>query len=244
MYLKDIDNFNNLEKVIRVDNLSNDILIRKVIFENQKYVEVLENQVVVFYENGKIIDVVYKKGIYEISIGDSYRDLLLWNFEIQKAEENEFGFLFINLAEIVNNKFFIRNPITYTDWSYEEEPFESKVKLEGIFNFQIVKPENFLKIVIGLRENYSKPELLEQIRIYILKSIEEGIKELSEKFKIDINTFVNKSEEINVKVSQNEYDSKLLSKGIKVTYFDIKKVDTDDNTKKLLELEEKYNDIK
>ena len=71
------------------------------------------------------------------------------------------------LLLLINNKFFIRNPITYTDWSYEEEPFESKVKLEGIFNFQIVKPENFLKIVIGLRENYSKPELLEQIRIYI-----------------------------------------------------------------------------
>ena len=244
MYLKEIKSIYNLEKVIRVDNLSNDILIRKVVLDNQKYLEISEEQVVVFYENGKIIDVVYKKGIYEISEGDTYRDLILWNFEIQKAEENESGFLFINLAEIVNNKFFIRNPITYTDWSYEEEPFESKVKLEGVFNFKIVAPEKFLRIVIGLRENYSKPELLEQIRIYILKSIEEGTKELSEKFKIDINTLVNKAEEINVKVSQNEYDAKLLSKGIKVTYFDIKNVDTDDNTKKLLELEEKYNDIK
>ena len=59
-------------------------------------------------------------------------------------------------------------------------------------------------------------------------------------FKIDISTFVNKIHELDIKVSQNNYDEKLLSKGIKVTYFDLNKIDVDEETKMMLEIEEKY----
>ena len=114
--------------------------------------------------------------------------------------------------------------------------------MEGVFNFQIVKPENFMKIVIGLREHYSKPELLEQVRIFIIKSIEDGIKELSEKYKIDIKTFINNIHELKIKVSENAYDEKLLTKGIKVTFFDINKVEVDDETRKMLDIEEKFKE--
>ena len=158
-----------------------------------------------------------------------------------EAEEESYGVLFVNVSEIKNNKFYMKNLINYTDWTYEEEPFESKIRVQGIFNFRIIKPENFIKIVIGLRDHYSKPELLEQIRVFILKSIEEGIKELSEIHKVDIKTLVNNIHELKIKVNQNFYDEKLLSKGIKLTFFDIDKFELDEDTKKMLEIEEKYN---
>ena len=244
MYLKKIEDGIIVDEndLLSIENLGNDILIRKIKVDNKKYVQIKENECVVLYNTNKILDQKDESGIYEIVDVQNMEKTSLenWNFEIQKAEDEESGLLYINTAEIVNNKFYIKNPITYTDWSYEEEPFESKVKVEGIFNFKIIKPENFLKIVIGLREHYSKPELLEQVRNYILKSIEEGIKELSEVFKIDISTFVNKIHELDIKVSQNNYDEKLLSKGIKVTYFDLNKIDVDEETKIMLEIEEKY----
>ena len=245
MYLRKIEDLNendiNKELLIEVDKLDNDTLIRKILIGNKKYVEIKENQYVVFYGFGKIFDVEEERGLYEIVEGKSNKDLSDWDFVIQKAENEEDGLLFINFSEIKNNKFYIRNPITYTDWTYENEPLESKLRLEGVFNFKIIKPDNFIKIVIGLREHYSKPELLEQVRIYILKSIEEGIKELSEVHKIDINTFVNKIHDLKIKVSQNNYDDKLLSKGIKVTFFDIDKVELDEGTAKMLELDGNEN---
>lgn len=244
MYLKKIenDNYINREDILDIDNLGNDILIRKILIFNKKYINVKENECVVLYSKGKILDKQDESGLYEIIETDEESENITeeWKFKIQKAEDEETGVLFINTAEIIENKFYIRNPITYTDWSYEDEPFESKVRLEGVFNFKIIKPENFLKIVIGLREHYSKPELLEQIRIYILKSIEEGIKELSEVFKIDIRTFINNIHDLDIKVSKNVYDDKLLSKGIKVTFFDINKIDVDEITRRMLEIEDKY----
>lgn len=247
MYLKKIDNLdkNAIDKnlLIEVEDLNNDILIRKVLVENKKYLEIKENQYVVFYGKGKIFDIEENVGLYEIIEGNTNKDLQLWDFVIQKAENEENGILFLNVSEIKNNKFYIRNPITYTDWTYENEPLESKMRLEGVFNFKIIKPENFIKIVIGLRDHYSKPELLEQIRIYILKSIEEGIRELSEVYKIDIKTFVNNIHELKIKVSQNSYDNKLLSKGIKVIFFDIDKIELDEGTAKMLEINERNKNI-
>ena len=249
MYLKKNDNLNikdiDEKSIIKSVDLNNDILIRKLFVQDKKYVEIKKDECVICYSHGKICDVEDKKGLYEIVEGNvsSDKDLSSWDFMIQKAEEEEDGILFVNVSEIKNNKFYIRNPITYTDWTYDDEPFESKVRLEGVFNFKIIKPENFMKIVIGLRNHYSKPELLEQIRIYILKSIEEGIKELSEVHKVDISTFVNKIHELKIKVAQNSYDDKLLSKGIKITFFDIDKIDLDDETAKMLEIDEKYKNI-
>ena len=183
MYLEKIDDerINEVSKKDVIDEieLNNDILIRKVLLGNKKFIFVKENQFVVFYGFGKILDIADEKGLYEVKKGESKNDLSSWNFIIQKAEDESNGVLFVNVSEIKNNKFYMKNLINYTDWTYEEEPFESKIRVQGIFNFKIIKPENFIKIVIGLRDHYSKPELLEQIRVFILKSIEEGIKELS-----------------------------------------------------------------
>ena len=59
----------------------------------------------------------------------------------------------------------------------------------------------------------------------MLNSIEVGINEISEEYKLDINTLTSKSKELEVKLKQNEYDAKLLEYGVKLTYFDITNFD-------------------
>ena len=99
---------------------------------------------------------------------------------------------------------------------------EIYIKLEGFYDFRIEDTLKFLSKVIGLRNHFSKQELIEKIRKYIISSIEKGINEISEEYKLNIDTLVQKSKELEVKLKQNEYDVKLLEYGIKLLYFDVK----------------------
>jgi rubrerythrin len=108
----------------------------------------------------------------------------------------------------------------------------AKIKGEGKFDFQIVDPLSFLEnMVIGLRTHYSKQELIEQIRNYIVNSIIKGITEVSNAYKINIQEICEKSKETDIGVSQNVYDDKLLEKGIKITFFNIEKLEANEESR-------------
>ena len=241
MFLQRIE-FEVEEKAIECNELNNEILIIKKIVKEEKYVRVKENQLAILNQNGKILDLRGEPGLYEIKEGDMNLPEE-WQFEIQKAEDESLNVLFINRADIVDNKFYILEPITYIDWTYEDEPIETKIKGEVIFNFTIDRPQNFLRLVIGLRDNYAKHELIEQIRPFIIKSIQDGIKELSNDYKVDIRTLITNPSSIKVKVKENKYDNKLLDKGIKVTFFDFINLEVDSNTRNILEVEDKFKDV-
>ena len=79
--------------------------------------------------------------------------------------------------------------------------------------------------MIGLRSIYTKQELVERIRKYVLNSIEEGINEISREYKLDVNYLPENSKKLEVKLKQNKYDEKLSEYGVKITYFDITKLE-------------------
>lgn len=86
----------------------------------------------------------------------------------------------------------------------------------------------------GVREHYSKYELIEQIRKNAINSIEEGINELSNEYKLSIELVKTKTSELEIKVKENEYDLKLKMRGIKITYFELSELDieADENNSK------------
>lgn len=79
----------------------------------------------------------------------------------------------------------------------------------------------------GVREHYSKYELIEQIRKNAINSIEEGINELSNEYKLSIELVKTKTSELEIKVKENEYDLKLKMRGIKITYFELSELDVE-----------------
>lgn len=228
MNLKLTNVYNEIQenKIIKCNKLSNDMIFMKYNIDIGDNIEVNDNEFVVLINKGEVDDIKSENGKYKIinettnsEIKDEWKDL-----HIRKIENDEICVIFMNKEVIKNNKYLISNPIKYTDFS-SKEPIEIFISIEGLYDFKIENPKMFLSKVIGLRHHYSKQELIEKIRKYVLKSIEKGINELSEEYKLGIDDLPENSKKLEIKLKQNEYDAKLLEYGVKLTYFDINKLE-------------------
>lgn len=175
---------------------------------------------------------VMKFGIFEIDFDmqDNSKELKKWqDYDDIKTKDLPLSIVFINLQEIKENKFYFKKPIEYIDWTNlhfdeeknTEEPLKTAFTGDGKFNFIISNPVLFLSSILGIREHYTKQELIEQIRKIVVNSIQLGINELGEEYKLSIQLVKNKTNELEIRVSQNNYDEKLAKRGIKITYFEI-----------------------
>ena len=212
------------KKIIKCNNLSNDMIFMKYDVILGDIIEVSDSQYVVLIEKGIVYDTVDKSGQYIVmnEIIDSDKDIKdEWkDLKIRKTENNGLCVVFLNKNLIKHNKYIINDPIKYVDWKNGSSK-EIYIKVEGFFDFKIEDPKKLLSKIIGIRNHFSKQELIERIRRFVVNSIEKGINELSEEYKLDIKTLETKSKELEIKLKQNEYDEKLLEYGVKLTYFDI-----------------------
>lgn len=214
-------------KFLECKEINNDVLFRKYSIKCNDEILVKENQFVILIENGKVLDVEENEGLYRIEEGFSLKSEFseTWGKIIIKKSENiPLSVVFLNRRIIRKNKYFIDEPIKYIEYEGNNEK-KYYIKLRGNFDFFIIDPLRFINKVIGLKNHYSKQELIEQIRKYVLKSIEQGIIELSEKYKLGINTIHTKSRELQIKFEQNDSDKKLLEYGVKLNYFDIDEIE-------------------
>lgn len=213
-------------KIIQCDDMNNDILVVRLQdkIENKKAVMLRDNQYAILYKAGKVYDAIHKKGMYEIDSSKqakTRKEMEKWrNFVPPKKDDSELCMIVFNMKEIVGNKFSIEKPIEYIDWS-KEKPIKANITCRGQFNFKIEDPFLFFSRVFGVREHYSKLELIEQIRKQAVESIQEGINELSNEYKLSIELVKTKTSELEIKVKENEYDLKLKMRGIKITYFEL-----------------------
>lgn len=173
-------------------------------------------------------DAICKKGMYEIEASKpskSRKEMERWRgFQPPKADNSSLCIIVFNMKEIEGNSFHIDKPIKYTDWT-KKKPLQAKFTCRGKFNFKIDDPALFFSRVYGVRDHYSKLELIEQIRKNAINSIQEGINELSEEYKLSIELVKTKTSELEIKVKENEYDLKLRMRGIKITYFELSDLD-------------------
>jgi len=213
------------KNIIECKDLNNDIIFRKYNISEGNIIKVENNQIVCMSEKGRVLDIKEESGKYKVQNIDEtdeefdkkWKDLI-----IRKSEEEDLCIIFFNKNVIRHNKYFISDPIKYKNWKDEKE-VEIFINLEGYYDFKIIDPKMLLSKIIGLRRYFTKQELIEKVRKYIVSSIEEGINEISEEYKLDIDTLTQNSDKLEVKLKQNEYDRKLEEYGIKLTYFDIKK---------------------
>lgn len=212
------------KKIIKCNSLNNDMIFMKYDINLGDIIETVESEYVVLVEKGIVYDVKDKSGQYTVmneiidsdeNIKEEWKDL-----KIRKTDDDGLCVIFLNKNVIEHNKYFINDPIKYIDWK-DGSSKKIYIKLEGFYNFEIVDPKKLLSQVIGLRAHFSKQELIERIRKFVINSIEKGINEISEEYKLDIESLEKKSKELEIKLKQNEYDKKLLEYGVKITYFDI-----------------------
>lgn len=220
----------DMTKVIQCDDMDNDTLVVRLPdkIENKRPVMLKEGQYAILYKAGKVYDAIHKKGMYEIESSKqakTRKEMEKWReFVPPKKDDSELCMIVFNMKEIKNNHFSIEKPIEYIDWS-KDKPIKARITCKGIFNFRIDDPYLFFSRVFGVRDHYSKLELIEQIRKQAINSIQEGINELSNEYKLSIELVKTKTSELEIKVKENDYDIKLKMRGIKITYFELTDLD-------------------
>lgn len=218
MRLKKIQEIKSYE-VLECTELDNDIIFRKYHIKEGTKIRLRENQFLFLIENGRILDIEEEIGTYQIVSGDSEKEEIanVWKkILIRKSEEIPLSVIFLNRRIIRKNKYFLEEPIKYKD---------VYIKIKGNFDFYIVNPNNFFEKVIGLRKHFSKQELIEQIRKYVVKSIKKSIEELLAQYNFELYDIQNKAKELQLKLTENEFDKKIFEYGVKLNYFDIEQVD-------------------
>lgn len=201
------------ESLIECNELNNDILFRKYSISDSAIL-VKENELIVALINGKIMDIAESPGIYKIINKKS--DLKNWKDVIIKNAENDGeSIIFLNRKIIKENKFLIKEKINYKE--LEKRNFK-EITIKGTYDFYIENPKNFFKKVIGLRNHFSKQELIEQTRKYITSSIRKNINILIKNDELLVDIFQN------VNYKKNEYDEKLLEYGIGIKKFEIENI--------------------
>lgn len=213
-------------KILESHNLSADMIFKKYDISEGDIIKVNSSEISLIVENGKVLD-IKEEGEYILSYTEGIDEEFekQWgDLQVRKAENDGLCIIFINKEVIKHNKYYINDPIKYKDFKNNRQK-EIKIKIEGSYDFKIENPKAFLSKVIGLRKHFSKQELIEKVRKYILNSIEKGINELSEEYKLDVEDLPENSKHLEIKLKQNEYDKKLLEYGVKLTYFDIDKLE-------------------
>ena len=168
------ENFENI-KIIECPELSNNIIFKKYNVSEGDIVKVSENQFVCVFEKGRVLDIKENKGTYKLEnldIKDDEFDSIWKNLIVRKAENESLCILFFNTNIIKHNKYIINDPIKFKNWKNGEFS-DICINLEGYYDFKIDNPKMMLSKVIGLRNLFTKQELIEKIRKYIIYSIEE-----------------------------------------------------------------------
>lgn len=209
------------------NKLNDNILLEKHKISIGDYIKLDYNQIAIIIEKSKVYDIKEKEGIYKLVSQENLDNEFLnqWNdLKIRDAEKEELSVVFINKNRITKNKYVIDEPIKIKCINNNKYS-KVKVTLEGLYDFEIVDTRAFISKLIGLRMTYTKLELIEKIRKYIHGSIEKGINEIVSEYRFDIDTLIENSKRVEIKLEENIYDLKLLEFGIKLTYFDITKID-------------------
>jgi membrane protease subunit (stomatin/prohibitin family) len=106
---------------------------------------------------------------------------------------------FVNMLEIMDNKFGSAAPIDYPDPEY----MNIEIRLHGTFSFRIENPVTFFKSVVGnVADDYTRSELADQIKTEFMLKISEALNKLGSVDRIRYNYLL--AEQTRLKIYMNE----------------------------------------
>ncbi len=205
------------EKIIKCGKLNNDIIFMKYDVSLGDVIIASENEFVILVNKGQVYDYKENEGNYlvkeiDLEIEEQWKDLF-----IRDAENNGLCVIFFNKNIIKNNKLLINKEVE-KEKTFNNKLIKYNINIYVEYDFRIENPRNFLDRIIGLRKVYTKQEIIEKVRKYILNSIEKRINTELEEYKLDIEKLSNNTKMID---NFNEYDSKLLEYGVKLISYKI-----------------------
>lgn len=195
------------------DSLGKEILVKKgarkmsrgsnkgdaEVISNGSKIAVPEGTALLLVDGGEVTDFTTEAGMYtwdassapscfgssgfldgaKQSIGD------LWN-RIKAGGEipMQQRVYFVNMLEIIDNKFGSAAPLMYPDPEY----MNINIRLHGTFSYRIENPVTFFKSVVGnVADDYKRSELADQIKTEFLLEISQALNKLGSVDKIPYN---------------------------------------------------------
>lgn len=204
----------------------NEMLLKNVEVEEGDVLEVKDKQYLVLSRSGKVLDIGEQPGFYKVSNGTTQNKDVKerWGFYKNRIQEKHCYYaFFINMSEIVKNESFISEPVIFKDKKLGTKYFV--LKMNSVYNFKIVTPENFMNNVVNLRINYSKQELMEKITRYFVHAIELGMNERAMKDGWSLDKCYENFDEIMKSIKLNDYSKELVEYGIRLTSMKIDKLE-------------------
>lgn len=175
------------EDYIKCDSLSNDILVVKKttdtgVISAKSRIQVSPGQVALIFDSGKIVDATAEEGVYSFDastsptlfagqFGGMFKEM--WErFKFGGAAAKEQAVFFVNVKEILDNKFGSSSPMPYNDPIYRN----IYIRYHGLYSFKISDPFMFVANIAGnISDEYTKEMLMSQANAEFVNSFDVAL---------------------------------------------------------------------
>lgn len=175
------------EEYITCDSLDNNTLVVKKttengVISNKSRIQVSPGQVALIFDSGKILDATAEPGIYTFDsstspslfagdFGGMFKEM--WErFKYNGATSKEQAIFYVNVKEIIDNKFGSSSPMAYPDPEYRN----IYIRYFGVYSFKISDPFAFISNIAGnVSDRYTKEQLLEQANAEFVSALDVSL---------------------------------------------------------------------
>lgn len=175
------------EEYITCDSLDNNTLVVKKttpngIISNKSRIQVAPGQVALIFDSGKILDATAEEGIYTFDqssspslfagqFGEMFKEM--WErFKFNGAPSKEQAIFYVNVKEIIDNKFGSSSPMSYPDPEYKN----IYIRYFGVYSFKISDPFAFISNIAGnVSDVYTKEQLMEQANAEFVSALDVAL---------------------------------------------------------------------
>ena len=177
------------EEYITCNSLDNNTLVVKKttkngIISNKSRIQVAPGQVALIFDSGRILDATAEEGIYSFDsssspslfagqFGGMFKEM--WErFKFNGTPSKEQAIFYVNVKEIIDNKFGSSSPMAYPDPEYKN----IYIRYFGVYSFKITDPFAFISNIAGnVSEVYTKEQLMEQINAEFVSALDVSLQE-------------------------------------------------------------------
>ena len=247
------------KEFIKCDDLNNDtLMVRKTtntgIITKDSAIEVRPGQVAVIFQNGKILDATAEEGIYTFDESSSpsffagqFKEVFkeMWTrFVYNGATNKDQAVYYINIKEIIDNKFGTPAPVPFQDWSHPIPnqmtntltPLRVSVKCFGKYTFRISDPAVFMREIAGTADVYTKELICEQMKSEVQSTFQNVLNELgTSEHKVPVLELPSQTDEIKQIMDEKVFDQKIRDRGMQIEGFVIESVTLDDESNKKID---------
>lgn len=247
------------EDFITCDEMGQDVLMVKKTTKTgqisaKSRIEVKPGQCAVIMDNGIILDATREEGIYSFDAstspsffagqwGATFKEM--WQrFTYNGSPAKEQAIYYINLHEIMGNKFGTPSPVPFQDWSHPVpnqmtgtvNPLSLEVKCFGKYTFKVTDEATFMREVAGTADVYYKDQLINQIQSEVIGSFQNVLNELgNSEHKVPVLELPSKTDEIKTMMDAKVFDEPIRRRGIGIVGFIIESVTLDETSKQKID---------